>query len=92
MGYPPRGGRGGPYMGPPRGPSPGSRGGYVGPMLGRGGRGEMVPPRGPPVGYGYPDQNFHAEEPIPKIHVPIPECPWTRCTGISRYFLSHGCW
>ncbi|KAJ5922060.1 hypothetical protein N7516_009763 [Penicillium verrucosum] len=49
---PPRGGRGGPYMGPPRGPSPGSRGGYVGPMLGRGGRGGMVPPRGPPVGYG----------------------------------------
>ncbi|KAF7522269.1 hypothetical protein PCG10_007570 [Penicillium crustosum] len=51
-GYPPRGGRGGPYMGPPRGPSPGSRGGYMGPMPGRGGRGGMVPPRGPQIGYG----------------------------------------
>ncbi|OQE38651.1 hypothetical protein PENCOP_c008G06084 [Penicillium coprophilum] len=51
-GYPPRGGRGGPYMGPPRGPSNGSRGGYMGPMSGRGGRGGMMPPRGPPGGYG----------------------------------------
>ncbi|CAI7576542.1 unnamed protein product [Penicillium glandicola] len=50
-GYPPRGGRGGPYMGPPRGASPGSRGGYMSPMPGRGGRGGMMPPRGPPAGY-----------------------------------------
>ncbi|KAJ5520021.1 Actin cortical patch SUR7/pH-response regulator PalI [Penicillium fimorum] len=64
-GYPPRGGRGGPYMGPARGPSNGSRGGYMGPMPGRGGRGGrggMMPPRGPPGGYGPgpggPDRGF----------------------------------
>ncbi|KGO69871.1 Actin cortical patch SUR7/pH-response regulator PalI [Penicillium italicum] len=54
-GYPPRGGRGGPYMGPPRGPSPGSRGGYTGPMPGRGGRGGrggMMPHQRPSGGYG----------------------------------------
>jgi hypothetical protein len=39
-------------MGPPRGPSNGSRGGYMGPAPGRGGRGGMMPPRGPPTGYG----------------------------------------
>ncbi|EKV19022.1 pH-response regulator protein palI/RIM9 [Penicillium digitatum PHI26] len=51
-GYPPRGGRGGSYMGPSRAPSPGSRGGYTGPMAGRGGHGGMLPPRGPPADYG----------------------------------------
>lgn len=63
-GYSPRGGRGGPYMGPPRGPSPGARGGYMGPMPGRGGRGGTMPPRGPPNGYapgpGGPNRSFDA--------------------------------
>lgn len=53
-GYPPRGGRGGPYTGP-RGPSPSAQGGYMGPMPGPGGlgRGGMTPGRGAPVAVGY---------------------------------------
>lgn len=79
-GYPPRGGygRGGPYMGPPRGP-PGARGGYMGPPP-RGGRGGMMQPRGPPRGpmgyapgpslsydsYGRPvDDPYESQDPGP---------------------------